>query len=126
LKFFIDESLSPELALRLNEQGFDAVHPLHVGRRGEPDYLVLRRCIDEDRVIATQNKRDFQALLRSTVLHPGLIFMPAVRRQASWRVLQAIIQHIADQPSPDDYLINRVLEAAQDGTFTTFLLPPLP
>jgi hypothetical protein len=45
-----DECLSPQLAVRLNATGcYDAVHPLHVGRRGEPDYRVLERCIAEDR-----------------------------------------------------------------------------
>jgi hypothetical protein len=44
LRLFIDESLSPDFALRLNDLGkFDAIHPLHVGRRGEPDHRVLAR-----------------------------------------------------------------------------------
>jgi predicted nuclease of predicted toxin-antitoxin system len=50
VKLFIDESLSPQLATRLNRSGqHDAIHPLHVGRRGEPDHLVLKRCVEEDR-----------------------------------------------------------------------------
>ena len=33
MKFFIDESLSPQLAIRLNQTGHhEAVHPLHAGR----------------------------------------------------------------------------------------------
>jgi hypothetical protein len=42
---FIDECLSPQLALRLNRTGrHDAVHPLHIGRRREPDHRVLAWC----------------------------------------------------------------------------------
>jgi hypothetical protein len=38
VKLFIDGCLSPQLAARLNATGhYDAVHPLYVGRRGEPD-----------------------------------------------------------------------------------------
>ncbi|MFI5023332.1 MAG: DUF5615 family PIN-like protein [Alphaproteobacteria bacterium] len=47
MKFFIDECLSPLLARRLNERDIEALHPLDVGRRGEPDHVVLRRCIEE-------------------------------------------------------------------------------
>jgi predicted nuclease of predicted toxin-antitoxin system len=39
VKLFVDESLSPQIAERLNKTGLhDAIHPLHVGRRGEPDH----------------------------------------------------------------------------------------
>jgi hypothetical protein len=59
VRFFIDECLSPQLAIRLNSSGrHDAVHPLHVGRRGAPDRSVLAWCIEEDRIIVTQNARD--------------------------------------------------------------------
>ncbi|MDE2111475.1 MAG: DUF5615 family PIN-like protein [Alphaproteobacteria bacterium] len=63
MRFFIDESLSPQLAVRLNKsQHHEAVHPLHVGRRGEPDHRVLAWCIEEDRILVTQNARDFRKL----------------------------------------------------------------
>jgi predicted nuclease of predicted toxin-antitoxin system len=56
VRLFIDESLSPLLATRLNDTGSqDAIHPLYVGRRGEPDHRVLEQCIAEDRMIITQN-----------------------------------------------------------------------
>jgi predicted nuclease of predicted toxin-antitoxin system len=46
VRLFIDECLSPQLALRLNQTGrHDAVHPLHIGRRREPDHRVLAWCI---------------------------------------------------------------------------------
>ncbi len=71
MKFFIDESLSPQLAVRLNENNrYDAVHPLHVGRRGEPDHRVLQWCIAEDQILVTQNARDFRRLVGKTDIHP--------------------------------------------------------
>jgi predicted nuclease of predicted toxin-antitoxin system len=77
LRFFVDECLSPEYAVRLGSMGYDAIHPLHVGRRGEPDHVVRDRCIAEDRVIITENMSDFRALLGGADLHPGLIGLPA-------------------------------------------------
>jgi predicted nuclease of predicted toxin-antitoxin system len=82
VKLFIDECLSPQLAARLNATGrYDAVHPMHVGRRGEPDHRVHAWCIAEDRVIVTENARDFRRLVGNTELHPGLIILPAIDRE---------------------------------------------
>lgn len=70
MKLFIDESLPSDFALRLNDLGrFDAIHPLHVGRRGEADHLVLARCLEEGRVIVTQNARDFRKLVGRVADH---------------------------------------------------------
>jgi predicted nuclease of predicted toxin-antitoxin system len=89
VRFFIDECLSPQLAIRLNHAGrHDAVHPLHVGRRGAPDHSVLAWCIEEDRIMVTQNARDFRRLIGRTELHPGLIILPSVGREGTWTLLQ--------------------------------------
>ena len=81
MKLFIDECLSPQIALRLSRTGrHDAVHPLHVGRRGERDPRVLERCIAEDRVVVTGNARDFRRLVGDADIHPGLIILPALDR----------------------------------------------
>lgn len=74
MRLFVDESLSPRLAIRLNESGHhDVTHPLLSGGLGEPDHRVLARCLAEDRVLVTQNARDFRKLVRGTDLHPGLV-----------------------------------------------------
>jgi predicted nuclease of predicted toxin-antitoxin system len=97
VRLFIDECLSPQLALRLNATGsFDAVHPLHVGRRGEPDHRVLEWCLAEDRVIVTENARDFRRLVGKTEVHPGLIILPAVDREGTWKLLQAALAFIRE------------------------------
>jgi len=58
--------------LWLNATGhYDAMHPLHVGRRGEPDHRILEQCIAEDRVIVTENARDFRRLVGKTELQAG-------------------------------------------------------
>jgi len=84
VRLFIDECLSPQLASRLNATGrYDAIHPLHVGRRGEPDYRVVEWCFAEDRIIVTENARDFRRLIGGSELHPGLIILPAIDREGT-------------------------------------------
>ena len=126
MKLFIDECLSPRLALWLNETGeHDAVHPLHVGRRGLPDHAVLAWCLDEDRTIVTENARDFRKLVGRTELHPGLIVLPALSREETWRLLQAAISYLIERGEPSDLMVNRVLEVGGDGTMALYDLPPM-
>ncbi|MGO9607449.1 MAG: DUF5615 family PIN-like protein [Candidatus Binataceae bacterium] len=124
MKLFIDECLSPQLATRLNKTGHhDAIHPLHVGRRGEPDHRVLERCIAEDRVIVTENARDFRRLIGKVEIHPGLIILPAIDREGTWRLLQNAIAHLERRGKPSDVMVNHVLEIDELGAIT---LQPLP
>lgn len=126
MRFFIDECLSPQIATRLNAGGVhEAVHPLHIGRRGEDDATVLVRCLAEDRVIVTENARDFRRLAARTPLHPGLIVMPCVGRETSWRLLSAAIARLetVDPRRPQDVIVNHVLEVGMDGLCTLMPLP---
>ena len=126
MKLFIDECLSPRLALWLNETGeHDATHPLHVGRRGLPDHAVLAWCLDEDRTIVTENARDFRKLVGRTELHPGLIVLPALSREETWRLLQAAIASLIERGEPSDVMVNRVLEVDERGVMTLHDLPPM-
>jgi len=111
VRVFIDECLSPALARRLNESGeHDAIHPLDVGRRGEPDHIVLRRCLSEDRVIVTENARDFRALLVTVDLHPGLIILRAIDRDGTWRLLIKVIDFLIARGDPMQIMVNHVAE----------------
>ena len=91
MRLFIDECLSPRIATDLAGFGHDAIHPLHVGRRGERDDTVKNRCIAEDRVIVTENVGDFRALLASEEIHPGLIAVPQTSRQHGFDLILAAI-----------------------------------
>jgi predicted nuclease of predicted toxin-antitoxin system len=124
VRLFIDECLSPQLATRLNATGrHDATHPLHVGRRGEPDHRVLAWCLAEDRVIVTENARDFRKLVGDTELHPGLIILPAIDREGNWLLLQAAIAFLEARGDPMKGMVNHVIEVATSGAIT---LSPLP
>lgn len=113
---FIDECLSPSLAIWLNETGaHDAIHPLHVGRRGARDDTVLARCIDEDRVVVTENGRDFRVLVAQAELHPGLIILPCLDREATWTLLRDAVAWLAARGEPADLMVNHVLDLTKHG-----------
>jgi predicted nuclease of predicted toxin-antitoxin system len=111
VRLFIDECLSPTLARRLNESGeHDAIHPLDLGRRGERDDSVIERCLVEDRVIVTENARDFRMLLGRVDLHPGLIILPAIDREGTWRMLRTVIDFLTARGDPMKIMVNHVIE----------------
>lgn len=124
MRLFIDECLSPVLAQRLNASGLHAaLHPRDYARLGEPDHVVLRRCIDENRTIVTENARDFRKLVGETEIHPGLIILPAVGREPSWNLLQAAISAIEARGEPDRTMINMVVEVTLSGEVSFHPLP---
>jgi len=123
VRFFVDECLSPALARRLNDAGFDAFHPLDIGRRGEFDHTVLRRCVEEDRILITQNAHDFRGLIGHLDMHPGLVILPSISRAGALRLLESILHRLAQQADPRDYMFNRVIEVSEDGAITVYKLP---
>jgi predicted nuclease of predicted toxin-antitoxin system len=99
MRFFIDECLSPVLASRLNETGLhDAVHPRDRGRLQDPDHKIVQDSIIDDRIIVTGNGRDFRLLLEYETLHPGLIILPAVTRDETWRLLELAFLRLKAAP----------------------------
>lgn len=124
MRLFIDECLSPQLVRHLNMTGeHDATHPRDMGRLGEPDHVVLERCLSEDRVIVTENAVDFRKLVAREEVHPGLILLPSVTRDVSLRLLTDAIAHLATIGEPSDVMVNHVLEVTEAGAFA---LSPLP
>jgi len=124
MRLFIDESLSPQLAVRLNESGLhDAVHPLLFGGLGEPDHHVLDRCLAEDRVLVTQNARDFRKLVGRTDLHPGLMILPAGSRDQTFGWLQQAIAHLETRGDPMAEMVNNVLEITAASRISLSALP---
>jgi predicted nuclease of predicted toxin-antitoxin system len=130
LRLFIDECLSPRLAERLNATGeHDAIHPLHVGRRGERDDTILARCIREDRVIVTENGEDFRGLVARADIHPGLIVLPALPREETYSLLLRALEFLATRGEVPAYagmdaMVNHVLDVDRDGACRLYPLPP--
>lgn len=63
MRFVIDEMFSPDTASQLRDAGHDAVHLIDVRLDGSDDGTVLSWAVAQDRVLVTENARDFVPLL---------------------------------------------------------------
>lgn len=116
MRLFLDERISPRIALGLNAEGDHIVlHPRNDGGLGDSDHSVLDRCIDHDLVLVTQNGRDFRNLAVRQDIHPGLIVLPNVERAQTESLLRAAVAYLIRQGSPMDAIVNRVLEVSERG-----------
>ena len=82
MRLWIDEDLSPSLVDVAHAHGLDATCNRDRGLLGSSDREVLRRCIDEDRTLVTNNLGDFRRLCETRAAHPGLIVIPTLARAA--------------------------------------------
>jgi Domain of unknown function (DUF5615) len=96
---------------------------------GGSDVEVLRRCIDEDRTLVTNNFGDFRRLCGTSLVHPGLLVMPTVVRDVQKRLLDIALNHIERQTTQSgatdsgEFMINRVVEIDEEGVCADFPLP---
>lgn len=117
MRFFVDECLSPTFSSALQALGQDAIHPLHTGRRGNPDHVVVANALREDRIIITENIRDFKILLACESIHPGLIALPqASVAQGFQLILSAISQIVNLGGNPMDEMVNKCIEFDAGGS----------
>ncbi|MBB4304893.1 putative nuclease of putative toxin-antitoxin system [Rhodobium orientis] len=124
MRLFLDECLSPRLVLELARTGEHyCIHPRDGGGLGDPDHVVLKRCLAEDLTIVTQNAGDFRALVARTDIHPGLILLPCVDRHRSLDLLRAAIAFLAERGDPQNVIVNHVLEVDIDGSSRLYELP---
>jgi predicted nuclease of predicted toxin-antitoxin system len=79
MRFFIDEDLSPALVAECHRAGYDATCGRDRAMLGASDRAVAELCMDEDRILVTNNASDFLALAHEAGLHPGLVVMPLRR-----------------------------------------------
>jgi predicted nuclease of predicted toxin-antitoxin system len=94
-----------------------------IGRLGDPDNIVLARCIAEDRVIVTENAVDFRKLAARQDIHPGLIILPSVGRAQSLQLLTDALSWLGAHGKDSNVIINHVLEVTEAGGFALFPLP---
>lgn len=128
MKLFIDEDLTPALALLSHGRGYDATASRDRGMLGRPDREVAQLCFEEDRVLVTANEGDFRLLSQRSGLHPGLVTVPSVSRQRQLILLDAALDFIERRASeagvrPAAFMVNRVVEVEQDGACADFELP---
>jgi predicted nuclease of predicted toxin-antitoxin system len=120
MRFFIDEDLSPVLVRDCHQAGYDATCCRDRGMLGATDREVAQLCMDEDRVLVTNNADDFLELAEDEGLHPGLIVMPLAARsqEQAWMAtaIESIEQRAEEEgKEPPALMINHVSEIDDDG-----------
>jgi predicted nuclease of predicted toxin-antitoxin system len=107
VKALLDEQLSPQLAVRLREAGYDVVA---VADRddlvGSSDSIILGVAASEGRAVITNNVKDFRPLAAERLAqgrtHAGLILVPSTRtrtRAAITALATAIAKVLEDHPA---------------------------
>ena len=124
VRLFLDECISPQIALALNDEGDHVVlHPRNDGGLGEPDHRVLDRCIDQNLVLVTQNARDFRKLVGKQAIHPGMVVLPNLARDQTESLLRAAVGYLIRLGNPMDAMVNCVLDVTKDGEMSLSDLP---
>lgn len=84
------------------------------------DQEVTRLCMDEDRVLVTNNADDFLKLAEDAGLHPGLVIMPLAARSQEQTWMAAAIRSIEQRAEeegkePAALMVNHVVDLGHDG-----------
>jgi len=88
VKLFLDENLSPRLVAIGHARGYDTTCARDRALLGSVDRDVLELCVNEDRVIVTNDADDFRGLVGELDVHPGLIVLPLVDRATQADLLE--------------------------------------
>lgn len=105
MRLLLDEHYHPVIAEELRRRGFDVIAVAETGfvarggLRGLLDQPLLRRAMAEDRVLVTENVRDFvpihRALLSRGETHAGIIVTSSRRYSRHHDVLGRLILTLA-------------------------------
>lgn len=128
MRFFIDEDLSPTLVRECHRAGYDATCSRDRGKLGRSDRDVAELCMDEDRILVTNNVADFLVLAEEAGLHPGLVVMPLATKTVEREWMAAAIDSIeaaakdASQ-GPATVMVNHVVEVDEAGRCSRYDYP---
>jgi predicted nuclease of predicted toxin-antitoxin system len=125
VRLFIDEDLSPRLAGECHTAGYDATSVRDRSMLNASDREVSALCLSEDRVLVTNNAQDFFRLAKETGVHPGLVVLPLGSREEMCSLMRVAIEEIKHRSqaaglAPADFMVNRVVEIAEDGSCEHF------
>lgn len=95
---------------------------------GMSDHEVAALCLEEERVLVSNNAGDFFKLTSASGLHPGLVILPLGSRaqEVEWMTVAiATIEELAAAAgsTPGDEMINAVVEITEEGRCRSFEYP---
>ena len=94
---------------------------------GASDTEVQADCIEFDRILITINGKDFRRLCGNPdQLHPGFVIIPSVAKANQIRFIKAALAQIdqeAPPETPQDWMVNRVVEMDFQGRISHVQLP---
>ena len=97
MRFFVDEDLSPALVGPCRDAGYEATCSRDRDMLGMSDREVAALCLDEERVLVSNNAGDFFKLTSASGLHPGLVILPLGSRaqEVEWIRVAISTGHVA-------------------------------
>jgi hypothetical protein len=103
MKYYLDEDLSPDIAVAGRALGLDVVSAHECGSRGVPDEEQLARAAAEERCVVTFNRNDFLRVTRQAYdllrPHRGILIVPPRFRYEQYGTLaEALAAHAAKFP----------------------------
>ena len=124
MRLLLDENVSPAIVRSLAKAGHDVYHARDRGLTGQPDQVIWRRAIDENRVLVTINARHFVRLAEREELHGGLMTFPSgsAPPEQLALIVRAIERLGADLARGRDSM-NRWLDIGHDGEILVTDLP---
>jgi predicted nuclease of predicted toxin-antitoxin system len=113
-RLFIDECLTSGLVAVAKDRGVVADHCAHISKSGWSDWRIVSFALDNDYVVATNNRRHFLRQYARLSLHNGLIvIVPSVDLPTQVRLFAAALDKALDMGAD---LINKLVEVLADGS----------
>lgn len=111
MKLALDNHYSRTIAAQLRERGHDVIAVIECGWEAEDDEPLLELCVQEQRVLMSNNVADFTVIVRCWAAegrrHPGLVFtsdasMPRGRGTIG-RFVEALDELLRSNPGHDAF-----------------------
>jgi predicted nuclease of predicted toxin-antitoxin system len=113
-RIFIDECLSAALVSVAKDRQVGADYGPHVGKGGWQDWNIIRFALENDYIVATNNRRDFLHAYANVDLHNGLVILvPSLGRAGQIKLFSAALEEMIIL---GDHAINKLIEVLEDGT----------
>ena len=92
---------------------------------GQPDHVIWRRAVEEDRIMVTINARDFVRLAAREELHGGLVTFPSGSRpREQLGLILRAVEYLEEDLEQGRDPMNRWLDIGADGEIRIMDLPP--